>query len=1310
MRRKKVTKKTEMFVFKYLFIYLIFMLLNIVSWNARGLLNMEKFEKMGELCKEADVILLQETNWKNESVKRLQTKWDGNIHFNNGDEKAGRGVAILIKRGICEKEKVIFDDKMGKSMAVKIEKGEEDFIIYNIHAPNEEKEKVEFLKKVNFNLKKWQKVILIGDFNTVFTELDLASKMVFKADKGREELVKIMADFNLIDVWRERNRTKRTFSRIQRVMKEMKRSRIDYVLCNGDIEGSIKNVFYKEVCFSDHSFLNVKLDSTRVDRGAGVWVLNADILKDEFYKERIKQILETSQMNGMYLEEKRIWWDNVKLDIKNFSIQYCKSLRKAKKSKEMEIRIELEKETKRIEENQKEGDLAKMLMLQDQLRVMEDERCIGAIIRSKAKYVVEGERSTKFFFNLEKNRQRADLMKEVLDKNGEIKRGTEEILTTVKDFYKDLFERQGIDKEEEGFFLNQIKLKVSVEDKFICDAEIMEEEIDNAIRQLTIGKSPGIDGLTNEFYKNFRGKIVPILKEVYDEIFKKEELSERMKIGMIKMIYKKRGNPSDLKNHRPLTMLNTDFKVLAKVLANRLRKVLPKIISTTQTYGVQGKDILDIVQSIRDTMFYMKEKNRNGYLISLDLEKAFDRVEHEYLFNVLKGFGFGGNFRKWIKIFYSNILTCIKCNGFLSECFQPTRSIRQGCPLSALLYSLVAEPLGLAMKADGEIKGIRIEENTKHEPIYQYADDTTLLVEDVQSVMRAMGILEKYCKGSGAKVNVDKSVYMRVGSVEPLHQHIHFKEEEEGNIKILGIWVGLDFNKADVLNWEGALKGIEKRLRFWKLRNLTLKGKVLVINALMLSKIWYVLSVTPLPHRYFKRIKESVLDFLWGKGRVKIAYDTLIGGTEEGGLGLLDPFLRMKTLRIKLVKSFLDIKRKVMWKNVLEYFLRKCGYFNMECNVLWMKTKKDMLTGIPTFYEEVLEAWGKFLDNLLILPKGRTQLLEQPLFLNPNITKDGNVIYYKKWWDGGLRQVKDVLYEVIKGYLPIQAIVDTVSEIEGNVGKGTLVKQFDELKKAIPKEWVEMIDKNEETEKRDMPELYFKKKNGENVPFMVCKVKDFYFVFREMAFKKPVANNYWKERYDDLNENEIWRKVGMKYMEPIVENFNFLLRHNCILTEMRLCKIGLERNATCKVCMKNEEGLIHLFFYCENLREFMEKIKNIAKSLLKEKYDEDMIQKKWEKMFLFGINGKDYNVTVFNFLVTIAKHATWLRRNIAKYEKRKVNVWSLFKNKMETTVKLLCEYFLMNDKKDDFIEIFLEGNPMIEYKMDGVTWLWEKYE
>ncbi len=122
----------------------------------------------------------------------------------------------------------------------------------------------------------------------------------------------------------------------------------------------LKVYIIKKLVLAIFFFLRVEIDLTRIERGKGVWVLNAEILKDESYKGKIKQIVENSKMHKMYEEGKRIWWDNVKWDIKNASIQYCKILRKVKNMKEMKTRKELEKETQRIEENEKE-DLGKML-------------------------------------------------------------------------------------------------------------------------------------------------------------------------------------------------------------------------------------------------------------------------------------------------------------------------------------------------------------------------------------------------------------------------------------------------------------------------------------------------------------------------------------------------------------------------------------------------------------------------------------------------------------------------------------------------------------------------------------------------------------------------------------------------------------------------------------------------------------------------------------------------------------------------------------------------------------------------------------
>lgn len=222
----------------------------------------------------------------------------------------------------------------------------------------------------------------------------------------------------------------------------------------------------------------------------------------------------------------------------------------------------------------------------------------------------------------------------------------------------------------------------------------------------------------------------------------------------MKIKYKKRGDKAVLNNFRPITMLNSDFKILAKILANRLKDILPKLIETNQAYAVKGRDITDTINNVRDMISYTEAEKKSGYVISLDLEKAFDRVEHEFLFDILKKIGFGENFIKWIKVLYKGAMSKIKCNGFLTNAFKITRSIRQGCPLSPQLYSLVAEPLGIAIQRNIDIKGIKIGGNIEAQKIFQYADDTTLIVNDVDSISKAIETVQTYCKGSGAKVNV----------------------------------------------------------------------------------------------------------------------------------------------------------------------------------------------------------------------------------------------------------------------------------------------------------------------------------------------------------------------------------------------------------------------------------------------------------------------------------------------------------------------------------------------------------------------------
>lgn len=187
------------------FLIFIGMVLSLVSLNARGLMGKRKFEMVNELCKEQDVIILQETNWKEEMIVDVEKRWKGQIFYNNGDGRMGRGVAILIRENVEINSYEVYNDKKGKCNGIEITQGDNEFVIINLHAPTHEGEKRDFFEGIRILTKKWKNLILAGDFNTVFSKIDMADGMVFKTDVGRKALKEMMEERNLIDVWRGKN-------------------------------------------------------------------------------------------------------------------------------------------------------------------------------------------------------------------------------------------------------------------------------------------------------------------------------------------------------------------------------------------------------------------------------------------------------------------------------------------------------------------------------------------------------------------------------------------------------------------------------------------------------------------------------------------------------------------------------------------------------------------------------------------------------------------------------------------------------------------------------------------------------------------------------------------------------------------------------------------------------------------------------------------------------------------------------------------------------------------------------------------------
>lgn len=277
---------------------------------------------------------------------------------------------------------------------------------------------------------------------------------------------------------------------------------------------------------------------------------------------------------------------------------------------------------------------------------------------------------------------------------------------------------------------------------------------------------------------------------------------------------------------------------------------------------VSPKEICDIVHTIRDVVDYVPDSGQKGIVLALDFNKAFDRVEHTFLFKVLEAYCFGRRLVNLVRLIYRNAKGKVKFNGVLTDGFTLSRSVRQGCPLSAMLYSIVAEPLATLIKADKRIRGIDLP-NGKKCTIQQFADDTTIMVKDFESIKSVLGILDVYGSAAGAQINIEKSEIMCINMSNPLPLSMPWKICDRF-MKILGTYVGVDKIAARDETWSKVINKIQKCLNFWKMRDLHVIGKIKVVNNLVLSKINFALATTALPKWALNRLDDIVTDFVWG--------------------------------------------------------------------------------------------------------------------------------------------------------------------------------------------------------------------------------------------------------------------------------------------------------------------------------------------------------------------------------------------------------------------------------------------------------------
>ncbi|WP_419635460.1 reverse transcriptase domain-containing protein, partial [Thiolapillus sp.] len=401
--------------------------------------------------------------------------------------------------------------------------------------------------------------------------------------------------------------------------------------------------------------------------------------------------------------------------------------------------------------------------------------------------------------------------------------------------------------------------------------------------------------------------------------FRKGELSSTQKEGVIICIPKGNKDKQLLKNWRPISLLNVVYKIGSACIANRLKVVLPTLINEDQTGFMANRFIGDNIRLIHDLISYLHRTKLPGLLLCLDFEKAFDSVDWNFMFKVLRAFGFGPDICQWISTFYKGIKSTVAVNGQLSQWFLIQRGCRQGDPISPYLFILCVEILATMIREDKNIKGISIGE-TEHK-ISQYADDTEIMLEgDRNSFERTIKIIDIFGKKSGLFLNAGKTSAIWLGSRQnsPIRYMPHLNMEwNPSKFKILGIWFTNDMKQCEVINFQEKFSEIKALYKVWLKRQITPLGRVAVLKSLILSKIVYLWLLLPNPpDKLVDALQKTMYKFVWNRKQDRISRKIAIKSIAKGGLGI--PKLRdyINALKLIWVRKLKTSDHK--WKNIIK--------------------------------------------------------------------------------------------------------------------------------------------------------------------------------------------------------------------------------------------------------------------------------------------------------------------------------------------------------------------------------------------------------
>uniref|UniRef100_A0A803K359 Reverse transcriptase domain-containing protein n=1 Tax=Xenopus tropicalis TaxID=8364 RepID=A0A803K359_XENTR len=1258
------------------------MSLKFISHNVQGFNSPIKRKKafIYYASAHADVVLLQETHFSKTSFPKFLHKKYSQVYMANSDTKT-KGVAICFKSGLAIQIIDKYEDPEGRFLALKVWFNDVKFTVLSYYAPNTAQFK--FFEILVAFISNWAEgeLIMGGDSNVVLDKhwdrqaITALNNLTPACTEGRK-VNKLCGTMGWLDVWRELHPGIKQYTHYSTPYKLY--ARIDHIWVSRGLASLPQSSKILISPWSDHSPVSFSITLQSITKTYTRWRMNELLIKTPKYFSETESLLKEYFINNVgSVTSYATIWEAHKTVVRGCLIQQGATRKKLQNCEIDRLSTLLDQQLTSQSTNPKIDLSSQINKTRLELDLVLTTKAKNATQWTQQRFYSHSNKPTRLFARRLSNRLDFTPIVNLKTSKGQPTNALPKIVQEFHTFYKKLYTApKDIPTPQLRAFFKTINTpKLTAPQKSLMENVITEDEVKQAIKTLQLSKAPGPDGLTALYYKKFAHILSPHLTIMFNQLLTGDNFSQQTLTANISPIPKPNSDLTDCKNFRPISVLNIDIKILAKVLAVRLNKILPTIIHRDQVGFICGRQAADTIRRLSLLSNWAIQTGTPSMLLKLDIRKAFDSVAWPYLYFTLQKWGFGPKFITWIKALYHNPIGRINIGPQVSDTFPIERGTRQGCPLSPLLFDLIIEPLAIAIRNDPDIHGFKL--GGQEHVLSLFADDITVLItRPSRSLPNLYKILQKFGTISGLEINPTKTEALNINlppeQLKLLSINFEFQWCKK-YITVLGIRFTAQYDQLYQANYPYMYKKLQKMLEDWGKYHISWIGRINAVKMTLLPKLLYLFRLLPINiiEKDLKKFETHILSFVWKAKKPRVNKSILYRKPLEGGLGL--PNLKKYYLASQLaqIPTFHIQPAPPLWVN-LENFMTHP--YSAEA-LFWSPAPSRPLTLSPCL-KQTLALWDRYAASYSWISP-HTPVA--PIIGNPQFIPGIQGKTFSWWTDNKFTRIKNLLS--VRGPYTMAYLMENY-----NLPRTEHYRALQVLHWA-KKCWGP-------SSSNQTPLTFFERWCSNNsIP-----TKAISLLYNIMISPKNLMEvSYIKQWSKDLGTNlteaqwpKLWDNLKHSSTNTVLSEAGYKVLFRWYLTPVRLAKIYQGSNELCFRGCSSPGTMGHIWWQCPKVVRFWVRVYNMVYSILHVNLRKDPYE---ALMGLPTANVPKNKQKLLNHILLAAK------QTIAKSWKSPTVNFLMFKNKVD--------WIFINEKltgiaADKLTEFQTVWKPWISYRYNNL--------